>query len=277
MPDDPTTGVPSTASAESAASPSSGAGGFLLGAQPESSVDGEQLFRQAVAAPPTPAPTSPPSGSPPPPPGIDNVTLCRILGLAAVGLGVLAFLSTREFPFPVILIVGGLILAFYIGSPARLKRDQIVDRWDLLIDGAAGRREEVMQGTIARIERQHLPQIQHEYRELAASLLRSATRPFVVVTHLGNGRIAPYRMHVSVRDYGTNLQTSWYLSYHRSFFEKLVPNPLMKLDLFDEQDLRAYATTVHHAFLDAVTELLVSLGKDTASLERTSKGFLGIS
>jgi hypothetical protein len=134
-----------------------------------------------------------------------------------------------------------------------------------------------MQGTIARIDGQQLPQIQHETRDLAASLLRASTRPFLVVTHRGNRRLAPYRMHVSVRDYGTALQASWYLSYHRSFFEKLIPDPLVKLDLFDEQDLRAYATTVHHAFLDAVVDLLVSLGKDASTLKRDSRGFLGIS
>jgi len=164
-----------------------------------------------------------------------------------------------------------------VGSPARLKREQVVDRWDCLISGGQGRGNEVVSATTARIDSQRLPFVHYEQRELAASLLRGGTRPFLVIGHQGNGRLRPYRMHVSVRDYGHNLQTSWFLTYHRSFFERLKPDPLVTLNLFDEQDLRAYVTAVHHGFLDAVIELMVSLGQDTNKIERTSKGFLGIS
>ena len=273
-------GVPSTEQTDTSpdAEASSPAGGFLLdnghGEQP---LDGQQLFDRAVAPAPAAAPPSPPlagNGSPEP---IDNVILCRVAGLAAVAIGVIAFLNTRALPLPIILIVGGLVLALYIGSPERLRREHVIDRWDMLVDGATGRREEIVRGTVARIDAQGLSQVRHVERDLAASLLRGGTRPFLIVVHYGNRRLTPYRMHVSVRDYGTSLQTSWYLSYHRGFFEKLAPNPLVALNLFDEQDLRAYVGTVHHCFLDAVVELLTTLGQDTTKLERNSKGFLGIS
>jgi hypothetical protein len=280
VPDEPAPVVPATESAAAKPEPTR-AGGFLLNERPNQPLDGEQLFRQAIAPPPSATPASDSTGQPlgadVTSGGMDNVTLCRLAGIALVVFGLLALNSTREIPLPAALIVGGLVLAVYIGSPARLKREQIVDRWDMLMDGATGRRSEVMQGTVTRIDSQQLPQIHHETRDLAASLLRASTRPFLVVTHSGNRRLAPYRMHVSVRDYGTALQASWYLSYHRSFFEKLIPDPLVKLDLFDEQDLRAYATTVHHAFLDAVVDLMVALGKDASTLKRDSRGFLGIS
>ena len=75
-------------------------------------------------------------------------------------------------------------------------------------------------------------------------------------------------MHVSVRDYGTALQASWYLSYHRGFFEKLIPDPLVKLDLFDEQDLRAYADDRPPRLPGRRHRTDVSVGKDASTLER---------
>lgn len=247
-------------------------------------LDGEQLFREAVR--PTPPPRPPylaptPDGDPELTDG-DELTpdiarMARIFGLIVIGIGILALISTRELPLPAFLIAGGAILAFYIGSPNRLKRDQIVDRWDCLIAGAQGRGDEVLDAVTGHIDRQKLPNVEYDERDLAASLFRGGTRTFLVIWQDGNGRLKPYRMHVNVRDYGTNLQTSWFLTYHRSFFERLKPNPLVALNLFDEQDLRAYVTAVHHGFLDAVIDLMIALGQDASKLDRKTNGFLGIS
>ena len=250
----------------------------------EPELDGEQLFRDAIRPispprPPSPAPT--PDGDPAmtdgdePPPDIGR--MARVFGLLMIAVGILAAITTRESPLPAFLIVVGAILAFYIGSPNRLKRDQIVDRWDCLIAGAQGRGDEVLTAVTGHVDRQALPFVEHEERDLAASLFRGGTRTFLVIWHNGNGRLKPYRMHVNVRDYGTNLQTSWFLTYHRSFFERLKPNPLVALNLFDEQDLRAYVTAVHYGFLDAVIDLMIALGQDTSKLDRKTNGFLGIS
>lgn len=246
-------------------------------------LDGEQLFREAVRPTPPPRPPSlapTPDGGPEltdgdePTPDIGR--LARIFGLIVLAIGILALVTTQE-SFSLVLIVGGAILAFYIGSPNRLKRDQIVDRWDCLIAGAQGRGDEVLAAVTVHINRQALPFVEHEERDLAASLFRGGTRTFLVIWQDGNGRLKPYRMHVNVRDYGTNLQASWFLTYHRSFFERLKPNPLVALNLFDEQDLRAYVTAVHHGFLDAVIDLMLALGQDTSKLDRKTNGFLGIS
>lgn len=248
--------------------------GFLLDDTESTWPDGDVLFQQAVTPTIDDGGTIDPAWEPAP--STDPVRLARIFGLIVLAVGILALLTTRE-SFSLIFIGGGAILAFYIGSPNRLRRDQIVDRWDCLIPGAQGRGDEVLDAVTTHIDRQALPDVEYDERDLAASLFRGGTRPFLVIWHDSNGRLKPYRMHVNVRDYGTNLQTSWFLTYHRSFFERLKPNPLMALNLFDEQDLRAYVTAVHHGVLDAVVDLMIALGQDASKLDRKTNGFLGIS
>jgi hypothetical protein len=51
----------------------------------------------------------------------------------------------------------------------------------------------------------------------------------------------------------------------------------LRFDLFDEQDLRAYVTNVHHSLLKAVENLMLSLKQDPSTIDRKSRGFLGVS
>jgi hypothetical protein len=205
-------------------------GGFLIEDAPQPPPDGEQLFWQAVEPEPPPAPWTPQPATPsgysaeqtlyrPDPAG--NAIMFRVFGLILVLLApfIAADASSRGgLITAAVLFLVGLFLIFYLGSVERLRRDQVVDRWDILIDGGQGRRAEVLAGAVARIDSQGLPEIQHETRELATSYLRAETRPFLVVTHADNRRLKGYRMHVNVRDYGATLQANWYLSYHRGFF-----------------------------------------------------------
>jgi hypothetical protein len=237
-------------------------------------VDGQRVFRQAVASYPTDAG---PAEVDEPPTGIDNGVALRVAGGLAIALGIFMFLDTRQLQVPVILIGAGVILAFYLASPHRLLREQVIDQWDHLIPSGQGRGGDIMLSTTDRIDSQGLPALTWDERHLAASRLHGGTRPFLVITQRANGRLRHYKMYVSARDYGTNLQVSWFLIYHRGFFERLKPNPLVQLTLFDEQDLRASVTAIHQTFLSGVLDVMLSLGQDTTKLNRSTKGFLGIS
>jgi hypothetical protein len=260
-------GVPATLSPDDVAvletvAPPSG-NGFLVDDPHGPSLDGEQLFRQELTSAPPP-PHAPTETYPLEPATSDGSTPAGNAVLLASGQQDKRDRQAAGFKAD-------------LGSPARLKREQVVDRWDCLIAGGHGRGDAIVDATLDRIDQQQLPFVSYKQRALAASLLRGGTRPFLIVTHDNNGRLRPYRMHVNVRDYGQNLQTSWFLTYHLGFFEKLKPDPLVRLNLFDEQDLRAYVTAVHHCFLDSVVDLMVALGQDGSKIERNSKGFLGIS
>ncbi|MCD6473249.1 hypothetical protein J7K55_09160 [Candidatus Aerophobetes bacterium] len=50
----------------------------------------------------------------------------------------------------------------------------------------------------------------------------------------------------------------------------------MGIDIFDQQDLRAYVTVTHHCLLKAVENLMKELGQDSSKIERKSKGFLEV-
>lgn len=50
----------------------------------------------------------------------------------------------------------------------------------------------------------------------------------------------------------------------------------MEVDIFDQQDLRAYVTVTHHCLLKAVESLMKDLGQDFSKIERKSKGFLEV-
>ncbi|HEX77591.1 MAG TPA: hypothetical protein G4O03_04165 [Dehalococcoidia bacterium] len=102
-----------------------------------------------------------------------------------------------------------------------------------------------------------------------------------------NEGLSDYRMYVSARDYGNNLDVSWYLTCEPGFFKRSFSGLLTKgasdkalsfaLDLFKQQDLRAYVTVVHHCLLKAVELLMTGLGQDASKIERKSRGFLGVS
>jgi hypothetical protein len=111
-------------------------------------------------------------------------------------------------------------------------------------------------------------------------------REFVVVRHSGNHRLDPYQLYVNARDYGTSLVVDWHLTYRPSLPKLIMliqlrfprnATPLDELDLFDMQDLRAYATTAHRCVLDTVRGVMTELNQDPAKVEDRSKGFLGIS
>jgi hypothetical protein len=94
-------------------------------------------------------------------------------------------------------------------------------------------------------------------------------------------------MYINARDYGRNLDVSWYLVSKLGFLESLLVKIFIKrreaevivrkLDLFDQQDLTAYVTNAHHCLLEAVEKLILNLGQDPSKIERKSRGFLGIS
>jgi hypothetical protein len=193
---------------------------------------------------------------------------------------------------------------------AVVRKEEVTETWALLIRGAQGRAEEIFNNTDNFINQTGVPNVKKEKKKLAPGIIRGifgTKRDFLVVTETGNPRLKRYQMFIGARDYGNNLDVSWYLTFRAGLWRRLlglllsIPivnlvfmpyafmaagavmaqerrfTPGTKLDLFDEQDLRAYATNAHHCLLEAVDKLLLDLHQDPSKIDRKSRGFLGIS
>jgi hypothetical protein len=249
---------------------------------------GPPLYQSKPPPPPPPRPTPPPDGSPSPDDdSLDRlVALGRNLVLGLLALGVIMFLILATPTWGRVLVLAALVVVAVLVAPRLpgiLRRGQVIDRWDALLVAGHGQAERVVAQTVAALVARRVPQITWGMADLAPGWVRGFAgdmRPFLVVAHTHNPRLKRYRMYVNVRDYGASLQTCWYLAYRLPFWRRVSAISglaTLGLDLFDEQDLRAYVTAVHHAFLDAVVEILAGLGQETSTLQRSSKGFLGIS
>jgi len=106
-----------------------------------------------------------------------------------------------------------------------------------------------------------------------------------MVTNKGIGE--SYRMYIGVRDFGNNLDVTWLLTVEPRWFKSLArgaaivasagaAGALMGVDIFDQQDLRAYVTVTHHCLLKAVKNLMKELRQDFSQIQRKSKGFLEV-
>ncbi len=191
---------------------------------------------------------------------------------------------------------------------AILRKEEVIDSWSVLIEGGQGRAEEIFANTDNFIAETKAPNLKRERKKLSPQILRGlfgVKRDFLVITEVGNRRLRPYQIFIGARDYGNNLDVSWYLTCRPRFLHRLLALLLfipilnflllpfalvgyvtsmvrerrggLDLDLFDEQDLRAYATNVHHCLLKAVERLMLDLHQDPSKIDRRSRGFLGIS
>ena len=226
-------------------------------------------------------------------------------------IGFFGILIARNIFFWFLLTVAvGIILLFvWLFRRFALRiigKENVVDQWDVLIGGGQGRADNIFDDTQKRITATKAPDIKMERQDVTPGVVRGflgGKRPFLLISNTTNYHLKLYRMYINARDYGNNLQVSWYLVYQPGFWGKLaallllVPflnlfvlpfylfgriirarsSGILDLDLFDEQDLRAYVTNSHHCLLEAVEKLIVELHQDPSKIERKSRGFLGIS
>jgi hypothetical protein len=102
---------------------------------------------------------------------------------------------------------------------------------------------------------------------------------FLVVNH---GSIRDYHLYIGARDFGTNLDVSWYLTIQpgglkRMMSKYMTGNPQalsMQVDFFSQQDLNACVGFAHYCVTATVKQLLKELEQDPTGLNTKSKGFL---
>ena len=170
-----------------------------------------------------------------------------------------------------------------------LRKDQVEDSWSTLIENAQGKSEDVFRNAEEFTKENNVPSLVMTKESIAPGFVKSMfgkAREFLVVVYSESFRLKPYQIFVNARDFGNNLDVSWYLTYRPSIwqvlaslipFVKAASEALRELDVFDQQDLRAYATVVHRSVLKSVDKLMLDLKQDPSKMERRSRGFLGIS
>lgn len=164
----------------------------------------------------------------------------------------------------------------------RLNKEQVVDRWSMVVKEAQGQVEEVFKDTENLIRKSEAPGVTSERVKANPGLLAGifgSDRDFIRVA---NGNLKRYEMYIGVREYGKNLDLSWYLTYEPGLIARLITMVTSRLfpgrawvpslNLFQQQDLTAFTTVVHHCFLEAIEK--ITKGQP---IDRKSKGFLGIS
>ncbi len=198
-------------------------------------------------------------------------------------------------------IVAGIGYAIYrhIHSTKKIKQEKIVQQWTMLIEGANGFGEKVINDTIKLVEKVGAPNIHvsKQDRKPDNHGFIKESREFLIAEHK---LFDTHDMYISARDYGKQLFVSWYLLEEPiSFWRRFKRDPLRTvltwpffviasimhggggdlfsaLNLFDTEELTAYVTTVHHALKESVNSMMVEQKIDFTKVERRTHGFLNI-
>ncbi len=168
-----------------------------------------------------------------------------------------------------------------------LKEGKILDQWSTLIEQCQGHAEGLLQAVEKRLEGHQAPGVSWKRESVAPGWIKGlfgTRRDVLLLTH---ERFDDYLMCVGARDYGTNLDVSWYLTgstksalvsaLAKATAAEGLAAAFQALDVFDQQDLMAYVTVGHHSVLDAVQDLMKQRNMDTTRLERKSRGMFAIS
>ena len=161
-----------------------------------------------------------------------------------------------------------------------LKHEAVVDRWNALVISGAGKSKWAVQRIESMIKEANMPGVSLTQRDVSSGLF-GAKRNFLVV---GHNNLRDYHMYIGARDFGTNLDVSWYLTIEpgplkRAVSKYTMGNPQalsMQIDFFSQQDLSAFISGAHYCVKETVRELMEELKQDPTHMDTTSKGFLSV-
>jgi hypothetical protein len=189
------------------------------------------------------------------------------------------------FIFLFIVLPIGVIYYFVKRSrKPSVRKDQILEDWQALIEKGKGSAEDVYKAMISSLEESKAPGVTWERQEIEAGqmLMRKSYNGLVVTNSSLEGFVA----YVFAYDYGTALHVAWFLSMKASFLKQVViasvlqetdPRALVRyLPIYQQLELSAYTTVVHTAIKKAVAYQMGKLNQDISSINTKSKGFLEV-
>ena len=161
-----------------------------------------------------------------------------------------------------------------------LKSESVLDSWNRIVEQGAGRGDSVL-GTIeTMVIDARMPGVATK-RENVAIELFGEKRPFLIVQNM---RYKEYKMYINARDFGTNLDVSWYFVAEPRYLERTMskyatgdPQDLtMRVSLFAQQDISAFKAVTHEYVKRALEMLYEELKLDPSGLNMGSRGFLNV-
>lgn len=168
-----------------------------------------------------------------------------------------------------------------------LKDEKILDSWSLLIENAQDKKEDIYRRVSEFLKDSDVPGIKTEMVKVSPGGLGGVFSKHRDYLMISNEALKDYKIYIGARSYGKNLDVSWYLCCEPGIFKSTLSSFLTRgasdkalsfmLNVFQQQDLLAYTTLVHHCLLKAVEEIMMGLGQDFSKIDRKSRGFLGIS
>jgi hypothetical protein len=182
-------------------------------------------------------------------------------------------------------------------GPKKIKQEKIVEQWTMLIEGANGQGERVINDTLRAIEKLEVPNIYVSRQERkAGNGFIKGSRQFLIAEHK---LLDTHDMYINARDYGKQLFVSWYLMEEPiGFWRRFKRNPIRAIlswpfvvtarilggggkiysltNLFDVEELAAYVTTVHHALEASVKAMMEDQKLDFTKIENRTRGFSNI-
>jgi hypothetical protein len=167
-----------------------------------------------------------------------------------------------------IIIVGLLSLLGFILF--RKRPEVVIDQWSMIVAGASGKENRIMEEVEKLLSLAQMPQVQFSRNEIGVGFFASK-RDFLILRH---DYFKNYRILLGTRAYGSSLDASWFLMFRPRLFRR---KPSMEnVDLFTQQDLRAFASISLHCMKKALEALCEELQQDQAGLNTSSKGFLSV-
>lgn len=187
---------------------------------------------------------------------------------------------------------------------AKLKESEIVEEWSVLIEGAQDRQQEFYKLVESRLDELEPPKLSVAQEMVFPNLLRKLKGDGKLFMIIKSKYFDGYVVNICAEEYGKQLLIAWYLTQRPSEFMQSMANfpgffvlviypvyllimlydkitkrrvTLENMDIFDRQELSAFAGVVHHCVLYGSENIAESVNFDFSKVDRKTRGFLNLS
>ena len=158
-----------------------------------------------------------------------------------------------------------------------LKDGKIVQKYSAMLPGCQGEGPGLIKTIQDRLASYEVPGLSSKEESASAGLLKGLMgkrRDFLVVH---NEQFSEWLVCIGARDYGRFLYVVWYLTTSPKFLNKVrsaAAGDILvdELDVFDQQDVEAYASVTRMAVVSATDEFAKKHQLDLDRLHRQARG-----